>query len=422
MATPFDTAPTPSANYRGVAMFGATAVMCVLGPLTATVAAYEPLRVWLSGSGAMALVPAIVSVLWSGLAAFALWRRGVATREIARRIERCAAGAVDIPVVDGGVEQILLPVAAAADRLRLFAFEAAAKRDALAALAKDNETLAQRRAKLYGNFRNNAAIAVGELAAGNDRAGVLGRKLYEFTAEAGAKIRSLATVCEGAASSAQQAADTAQGLVSGLNDAAAQVASARTTIEAAAAAAGRAEGAVGQLAGKSAEMGEAVAFIQALAAQTNLLALNATIEAARAGESGRGFSVVAQEVKTLAMQTAAAAESVVDLIAFVRAASEGASGSLADIGAAVRRAEKLTAAMAGASVEQRSRGDRLLTAAGATANDAHIVREALHTMDSGVAGASGAASDLDALARVGAERMRGLQETVERFVLAASAH
>jgi len=67
---------------------------------------------------------------------------------------------------------------------------------------------------------------------------------------------------------------------------------------------------IAELANGQERIGDVVGLIKRIADQTNLLALNATIEAARAGEAGRGFSIVAQEVKSLSIQTARATEDI----------------------------------------------------------------------------------------------------------------
>jgi methyl-accepting chemotaxis protein len=102
------------------------------------------------------------------------------------------------------------------------------------------------------------------------------------------------------------------------------------------------------------EIGHIVGTIDVVARQTTLLALNATIEAARAGEAGRGFGVVAQEVKNLSVETKKAVDDIRERIARLEVATEQSYSSMVQIMDTIVNVNPKIYAIAGANTQQTS--------------------------------------------------------------------
>jgi methyl-accepting chemotaxis protein len=161
------------------------------------------------------------------------------------------------------------------------------------------------------------------------------------------------------ASASEQAASNMQSVASETAKLAANASAVGADIQRSAAIAGRAvervtdaAGSVDVLKNVAERISEVVKSINAIASQTNLLALNATIEAARAGEAGRGFSVVAHEVKALATQTANFTAEIEAQVGQVQSAADRVGVSIAEIGSVIAEVNDITGKVADASEAQ----------------------------------------------------------------------
>jgi methyl-accepting chemotaxis protein len=174
----------------------------------------------------------------------------------------------------------------------------------------------------------------------------------------------------------------------------------------------RTDAGINTLMGAVEKIGSVVDLIAEIAAQTNLLALNAAIEAARAGEAGRGFSVVAQEVKSLAGQTAKATEEIGRQIEVIMDATRRSVGEIAGIRGAVFDMRAGATTVAAAIHQQSAATDSIAETAQSTADHIGTARRAVSTVETAIDRTAEAAETVLAMSRSIAERTATLDDAM----------
>ena len=201
--------------------------------------------------------------------------------------------------------------------------------------------------ELLGEFETGIGEVVSEIDAASGRMKGTAASLYGAVETASGRTSAVANASTDASTNVRSVAEAADQVTTSIRDIGQQVSHATDVVNNAAQRAESTSANVADLAEAAGRIGEVVSLIQDIAEQTNLLALNATIEAARAGEAGRGFAVVASEVKELAGQTAKATEEITRHIEGVQGSTNDAVDAIGAITQIMAEVRDITGSIAG---------------------------------------------------------------------------
>lgn len=173
---------------------------------------------------------------------------------------------------------------------------------------------------------------------------------------------------------------------------------------------------IGRLSVAGDKINQVVSLITEIAEQTNLLALNATIEAARAGEAGKGFAVVASEVKSLASQTQKATDDIAVMVRDVHEQTQQAVEVISNVGKSISELRETTSAVAAAVEEQTSATQEISRNVQEAASGTDEVNNGITQVSDGARESGDAASNVLSVSKELTQQSQQMKTSIESFL------
>jgi|GEM_PF-1389232 len=243
------------------------------------------------------------------------------------------------------------------------------------AMHKENEELTalrERQVDLADAFEANVRGLADTVAAASTQLNVTASQLSKDASTGAVELDKVVGAARTASQNVAAMADAADSLSTASREISDEVLRANGVVDRAVVASSGGSERVTELTRTSAAIGSIVAMIDEVAEQTNMLALNAAIEAARAGEAGRGFAIVATEVKALAGQTSEATKRIEERVEGIQDSSGAAVDSLREVADTLAEVHSISSSIQAAVERQHAVTDDVRHN---THGAAHLVNE-----------------------------------------------